>query len=291
MTIRQAMIDTAAGARTHLGDSLQAVRQFLRSRLDPIGAFCDREGRPDVYYTVFGLEAAFAAQMPLDLDQTAQFLDILEDGANLDFVHTASLVRCRANLGRPMEPGWTDRILERIESHRSADGGYGRRPGEPVGSAYHNFLAVCLYQDLAHKMPNPQGVVDSLALLERADGGFVLQPDAGHPAVPATAAGIVTLQSLGRPVREQTLDWLLRQCKAIGGFTAAPLAPVQDLLSTATALFALTQAQVDIGPIRGRCLEFIESLWDTGGGFFGNWLDETVDCEYTYYGLLALGCL
>ena len=285
------MIETAGRAQTHLGDSLQAVRECLRSHLDPIGAFRDRQGRPDVYYTVFGLEAARAAGMPLDLDQTAQFLDILGDGSRLDFVHTAALGRCWANTGRPIDPHVAERILQRIESHRSTDGGYGDASGAPVGLAYHNFLALCSYQDLAGKMPNPQGVVDSLALLERAEGGYVTQPDATHPAVPATAAAIVTLHSLGRPLHQRSLDWLLRQCKAIGGFPAAPLAPVQDLLSTATALFALTQAGADIDPIRNRCIEFIESLWDTGGGFCGNWLDETVDCEYTYYGLLALGCL
>jgi len=32
-------------------------------------------------------------------------------------------------------------------------------------------------------------------------------------------------------------------------------------------------------------------LWTNRGGFYGNWLDDTLDCEYTYYGLLALGHL
>jgi len=285
------MIQTAGGARDHLGDSLHAVRDFLRSRQDAIGAFHDRHDRPDVYYTVFGIEAAQVANLPLDADQIEQFLAILENGANLDFIHTAALARCWADIDRTPEPAWVEGMLGRIERHRSRDGGYGDRPEAPVGSAYHNFLAVCAYQDLARNLPDPQGIVDSLALLERADGGYVTEPDAAHPSVPATAAAVVTLRSLGRDVRDRTIAWLLGQCKAIGGFPAAPLAPVQDLLSTATALFALTQAGADIDPIRQRCLEFVESLWDTGGGFCGNWLDETVDCEYTYYGLLALGCL
>jgi hypothetical protein len=38
-------------------------------------------------------------------------------------------------------------------------------------------------------------------------------------------------------------------------------------------------------------LDFVDSLWTNRGGFFGSWLDDTLDCEYTYYGLLALGHL
>ena len=34
-----------------------------------------------------------------------------------------------------------------------------------------------------------------------------------------------------------------------------------------------------------------DSLWNAAGGFHGNWTDDTLDCEYTYYGLLALGHL
>jgi hypothetical protein len=35
----------------------------------------------------------------------------------------------------------------------------------------------------------------------------------------------------------------------------------------------------------------VDSLWDATGGFHGNWTDDMLDCEYTYYGLLALGHL
>ena len=31
--------------------------------------------------------------------------------------------------------------------------------------------------------------------------------------------------------------------------------------------------------------------WTNAGGFYGSWADNTLDCEYTYYGLLALGHL
>ena len=43
--------------------------------------------------------------------------------------------------------------------------------------------------------------------------------------------------------------------------------------------------------LREPCLDFVDSLWTNRGGFFGTWADDTVDCEYTYYALLALGHL
>ena len=69
-----------------------------------------------------------------------------------------------------------------------------------------------------------------------------------------------------------------------------PFAPIPDLLSTATALHALAGLQVSFEPIRERCLDFLDSLW-TGRSFCGNWDDDELDTEYTYYALLALGHL
>ena len=72
---------------------------------------------------------------------------------------------------------------------------------------------------------------------------------------------------------------------------AIPAAPVPDLLSTATALHALSLMGVPIDSIRQSCLDFIDSLWSSEGAFYGSLADKTLDCEYTYYGLLALGNL
>jgi hypothetical protein len=83
--------------------------------------------------------------------------------------------------------------------------------------------------------------------------------------------------------------WLLDRCHSSGGFLATPDAPMPDLLSTATALHALAGLQVPLGGLADRCLDFVDSLWTNRGGFFGSWADDDVDCEYTYYGLLAIG--
>jgi hypothetical protein len=85
-------------------------------------------------------------------------------------------------------------------------------------------------------------------------------------------------------------QWLLARCRH-GGFFANPDAPVPDLLSTATALHALRSLHAPLDAIREDCLDFVDSLWTSQGAFYGTWVDDTPDCEYTYYGLLALGHL
>jgi hypothetical protein len=86
-------------------------------------------------------------------------------------------------------------------------------------------------------------------------------------------------------------EWLLARCHPSGGFFAAPGAPLPDLLSTATALHALTALGARLEAIREPCLDFVDTLWTNTGGFYGTWADDSLDCEYTYYGLLALGHL
>lgn len=86
-------------------------------------------------------------------------------------------------------------------------------------------------------------------------------------------------------------EWLLSRCRPEGGFFALPEAPMPDLLSTATALHALAGMQVPLENLKEPCLDFIDTLWTNRGGFYGHCADDVVDCEYTYYALLALGHL
>jgi prenyltransferase beta subunit len=94
------------------------------------------------------------------------------------------------------------------------------------------------------------------------------------------------------PVNQSVGDWLLAQVHPEGGFLAMPNAPMPDLLSTATALHALSCLEREVpSAIRERCLDFIDTLWSAEGGFHGHWADDHLDAEYTFYGLLALGHL
>jgi hypothetical protein len=182
-------------------------------------------------------------------------------------------------------------VLALIEGCRSADGGYATSPGARHGSAYAAFLALGAYEDFGRELPRPQGVLSSLRGLRAKDGGYANHPASAHGITPATAAAIVVRRRFGEQPDRETGMWLLDRCHRSGGFFASPAAPVPDLLSTATALHALSTVGVPVAGVREPCLDFLDSLWTNRGGFFGTWADDAPDCEYTYYALLALGHL
>jgi hypothetical protein len=213
-------------------------------------------------------------------------------GVSLDFVHTACLARCWALVaGRGPDAETRRAVLARIETWRSADGGYNPAPGAAAGTAYAGFLALGACEDLDARVPDETGLARSLTGLRSADDGYANTPAAARGSTAATAAAIVTLMELGRDVDSRTTGWLLAQHGPEGGFRAMPAAPIPDLLSTATALHALARAGVSLDEIRQPCREFVEGLWADDGGFRGHWADDAADCEYTFYGLLALGRL
>ena len=137
-------------------------------------------------------------------------------------------------------------------------------------------------------LPHPEKLLACLTTLKTADGGYINEPGQSAGLTPPTAA-VITLQAeLGVPVDQQAVDWLLARHLPTGGFAAMPSLPLADLLSTATALHALRRAGANIDPIREPCLRFVLGMWDRGG-FRGQQFDDVRDCEYTFYGLLALG--
>lgn len=286
------MLQVARLAPRMLGDAAENVVAFLRSQQAPDGAFKDRAGNPDLYYTVFGVEALTAMRAEVEPGPLTSYLRSFGNGAALDFVHLACLARGWANAPRDLLDSATrDAIIARIESHRSAEGGYDAAPGSPRGTLYGCFLALGAYQDLGIDLPNPQCVLQCIHSLRADDGGYANGPDFPHGLTPSTSAAAALLRQLDQPAPPELGAWLLARCRPEGGFFATPQAPIPDLLSTATALHALAGLHVDFSPVKEPCLDFIDTLWSSQGGFYGTWEDDVLDCEYTYYGLLALGHL
>jgi len=291
MTIRLDMCKAVTRAREALGDSAEAVRGFLQRRLASEGGFQGRDGRSDLYYTVFGLEASLMLGFDFPRERVTAYLDRFGQGESLDLVHLAALIRCRANLGSVRNP---ETLAQRLMTCRSRDGGFNMIPGEAQGSAYGSFLTLGAWQDLGIECPDLEAVAQSIASLQRSEGGYANEAPMTAGATPATAAAICTLHYLKRPISESAIQWLLARVHPLGGFVAIPMigdlgAP--DLLSTATALHALSLLGVCAEDARDKHLDYLDSLWSAEGGFRGHWADDAVDCEYTYYGLLALGIL
>ncbi len=290
MSLRLEMLQALRLSRSQLGDSSALVGEYLRSQLSPEGGFCDRSGRGDLYYTVFGLESLIALGAPVP-PAIVPYLLGFGLGEKLDLVHLCCLIRCRASAGVLPSNAELDTLLARLESYRTADGGYSPEPGAASGSAYGCFLVAMAFEDLGQPIPAKDRAVHCLKQLQAADGGFANQPNQAFGLTPSTAAAATLLQSLGEELPPGLDSWLLSRVHPEGGFYAIPAAPIPDLLSTATALHALAHMPVSLDSLREPCLDFVNSLWTGGGAFAGSWADSTPDCEYTYYGLLALGHL
>ena len=249
------MLQVARLAPTLLRDAADPVAEFFLSRFNDDGAATDRAGQSDLYYTVFALEGLIALQREFP-PRVRLFLERLGDGADLDLVHLCCLARCWAALRQPAPDlaGRIDALWDR-------------------GNVYHSFLAWGALQDLGRK-PEP----------------FPVQDGSLASTTPTTAAAVTLLRQMGSPVPEDAVRWLQAQAHPEGGFLATQDAPMPDLLSTATALHALSGQKVSFAPLKDKTLDFLDTLW-TGKAFCGNWADDEPDCEYTYYALLAMGHL
>ena len=294
MSLALDMLRAAAKAQSLRPDVARRAARFIRSKALPDGGFAGRAPASDLYYTAFAMQtlAALGQQAPA---ASAAYLGAFGAGGSLDFVHLACLARCWSvwQDGAPA-PDVRQAMLAHLESFRSSDGGYHLAPGAPAGTAYGAFLALGAYQDLQSPLPDPAGLARSVESLRTGDGGYANQHDLPFGSTAATAAAVAVLRELGRPADRATADWLLaRRSPAAAGFV--PFAfegATPDLLSTATALHALASAGAALGDEpRLACREFVLALEGPGGGFRGQADETDADCEYTFYGLLALGHL
>ena len=291
-SLRVEMLQVARLGAHALGESAQLVRDRLLRTVAPCGGGPDRDGRDDLYYTIFWLACLEALSSgPPNQPKTQAFIESHHSGENLDLIHLGALARCRAAIGLS-DKLVEESLLNRIESFRSLDGGYDAAPAQPTGNAYAAFVAFGAHQDLGHEIPAPLELVRSLKRLESRDGAWGNLPALPRGSTNPTAAAVTLLSQLQMPLNASVADWLLGQVHPQGGFMAMPLAPIPDLLSTATALHALACLETPIpSAIKEACLDFIDSLWSAEGGFHGHWNDDHLDAEYTFYGLLALGHL
>jgi prenyltransferase beta subunit len=271
-----------------LGKSIRNVRNFLIARLNPDGGFQNRSGKSDLYYTVFGLDALMGLGEEILPGKTDLFIRSQPSLHQLDLVHLGSFIRCVSNLSGVEAMGLRDELLEKLKRFQSLDGGFNRIEGSETGTLYGSYIAYAAMEDLGVQYPAPEKLASLIQSLRQPDGGYANSLEMSASMTPPTSAGLTLLSLMGKPA---DAGWLLSNIRKGGGIKASAEAPYPDLLSTATGLAALSLMGVDLIPYKEKTLDFIDSLWNGAGGFHGHWEDEELDCEYTYYGLLALGCL
>ena len=110
-----------------------------------------------------------------------------------------------------------------------------------------------------------------------------------HSPCSEVAAKVFLQRMMNQDGSKETELLMSFSCES-GGFKAFAHLDQADMLSTAVALFALEFAGSDLRLLKPASLDFIESNFADGAFLSGDG-DPTVDVEYTFYGLLALGVL
>jgi hypothetical protein len=215
------------------------------------------------------------------------------------FTDCVSRIRCLRclNLLGEVQPGDAlkfEQSVARLDRYRSADGGYSHeREHAPQGTLYAAYLVEQAHRDAGIAWRDPERTITALDTLCTPDGGYTNHSGTPCGTTTATAAAAVLLTRYGkREQARQAVDYLAKLRHPDGGYRAAPTVPLPDLLSTATALYAesLCVPLTEKPPFLPTTA-FIESLWNSDGGFRSHAADPVSDVEYTFYALLALGAL
>ena len=292
MNLHQRMLLQTQRAKTLLSDASENVERFIQSQMTPSGGFKDRAGEADLYYSVFGIDVLLALDLSLPKNDFYDFMRSQCDLNALDLIHLCCLIRCAHTLDLLGQlPLDSAELIAGLEAYCSVDGAYNQEKMQATGSAYACFIVLDAYQCLGIEVPRKQAIIDCIQAVSCGDGGFSLLPQERSGTTPTTCAALIALDQCGVSIPARSQQWLRDRYSPTGGFVAGPLTPVPDLLSTATALHGLSLFDDECADIRERCLDFVDSLWSSHGSFYAYWDDDHLDCEYTFYGLLALGHL
>ncbi|MCA1808730.1 MAG: prenyltransferase/squalene oxidase repeat-containing protein [Kiritimatiellia bacterium] len=294
------LITTAAQASLLLSEAgRRKIADYLRSCLHQAGGFCDRAGRPDLYYTVFGLSGLLALEQPIpQADRIRSFLESCGNPRNMSFVELISLIRCHhlldaAGHPTPLSETRLQAIINRIGQYRCQDGGFAHDGIHSEHSTlYALFLIEQALRDLGQAAMIPADPADLIARLATPDGGYANHVGAGQGIATASATAALLLAGQGRTRAAQNAVTFLESLRAPnGGYRASAATSLPDILATATALYARARAGWPAPDGIDADAAFIERLWSDAGGFCGHPADAQPDVEYTFYALLALGAI
>lgn len=307
------MFGAASSASKRLDDdAIARIADYVMSRLNSDGGFRGKGEQSDLYYTFFALAtlAALGVSAPLSkvtgtdlylkgidaerigfvelycLAFSRSILKYLGLPAGLRKLSLSSTIRKKLLLGKTAK-----QVLGGLEQYRSMDGGYNQNiMNSEHGTAYAAFLMCQACDSMGMDLPESNRILESLEHLKSFDGGYANLPGMPHGTTTATAAAGILMRHLDGKAPGDVAEWLLAQRLSSGGFRASPQAPIADVLSTATVVFALKHMGRDLGSPK-KTISFVEKHWGESGGFFGSALVRDCDCEYTFYALLTLGCL
>jgi geranylgeranyl transferase type-2 subunit beta len=296
--LERLMIDLARGMPSAGVEFRERHGRWLLRQMLPSGAFADREGEEDLYYTAFGLRglAVLGYLEGAIAERASNWLRSRRE-THASAVDLHAFLQGRAlvvSVGGPdpldgITPGWEDRVADYLRSVRAPDGGHGKTPNPTTGSTYHTFLALLCHQMIGRPPDDAGALMAFLDSRRRDDGGYVEVKAMRRSGANPTAAGVGLEQMLRGGLRpealERTASFLSGLSGFDGGFRANGLIPVSDLLSSFTVAWTLSRMGMGNRLDRPALRRFLESAEDPAGGFGAAAWDAGRDSEYTFYGL------
>lgn len=262
-SITEALLHFASRARFALDkDALNLSRKYICDYLNSLD--CKTF---DCYYSSFAIMSAQALRAQCSFDEMRAFLGKC-DIASLDLPHAASLARSLRLLNVEASP----KLIEKVRSFE---------PSNP----YDIFLKLGALEDCKVDLMVGE-YIKRLRGFKLEDASFSNLAGADLGGANPTAAAVVSELFLEGGADPDALEALKKFQEPIGGFKAHKAATAADLLSTASAVFALKLCRQN--PKFGVS-EFAASHWLCDGSFSATVLEQSGDCEYLFYGLLALG--
>jgi geranylgeranyl transferase type-2 subunit beta len=292
-----------AGAATLPHDVLATHRSYVIAAQNEDGGWSGREGASDLYYTGFALRSlAILGELTGDLAHRAStFLQhsLARSQSIVDLIsliYGAQLIAASTDIDPfgAISSDWRARVVNFFETLRRDDGGFAKAPDSLLGSSYQTFLVVLCRELLDAPVPCDDPCIGFLNRQRQEDGGFLEVRVAKRSGTNPTAAAAVALHCLGAmnlENREQVCNFLLQMQTDDGGFAANQRMPMEDMLSTFTALVTLWELEHIEDADLIACKRYASSMAKSSGGFAGFALDPAQDVEYTFYGLGTLALI
>ncbi|MCK3685660.1 hypothetical protein [Maribellus sp. YY47] len=252
-----------------LDEASQAeVLAFVKSQQHTTGAFSNRAGNPDLYYSLFGSWLSVALKLEKQQENLKKFTSSFQPESE-KVVDKFSLLLINQMLENDFKKPSLFELIRWI-----------RKGGKNLNTAYRFFLFMLSFDALYGK--------NRLAyLFVRLFLNFY-KPDENLPCS-FYASLLFACFLTGKEVNKEAAV-LMNYFERGKGFKTFRDQGNADLLSTAVALFVLKKVGADLRMVMPDCLTLVQDNYDNGAFLSGDG-DSSKDLEYSFYGLLTLGLL
>ena len=244
------------------------VVEFVKSQQLQIGAFADRGGSPDLYYSLFGSWIIKSVQLDEEQKKLKRYISVVTDSNKIVDKFSMLLIRLTLEENGFKKPSLAELFL------------WVKKDAKNLNTAYRFFLFMLIFDALFGRNRLVYFVI-------RLFLNFYRPPK----DLPCSffAAMILAKFLTGKNV-EKNSKILMQYFEKEKGFKVFPEQENADLLSTAVSLFVLKKIGADMRMVAPDCLDLVQQNYDNGAFLSGDG-DFSRDLEYTFYGLLTLGVL